>query len=437
MDVTSPKRYLTTLGESIHRWANDLSKLLLLISQLDSCHTPAMRFMIQVPQIATAEWRCNGGGCSSNGTAVSFHCLFPHRVPESFEHNVHFRTEQCGDTDRKTQCAKTQQLSANESGCSPKLETDPHSFYETAVQMITVQPSGLALQSSNHVEACTAALGANFTEHERVYLADNSMLGKCGHVFLRRPIITVGGHLYALMHNLSSTHHAAFTRVPLRHIGRVIRAIAAKEGVRCLELNYDHDRSRVTSHDVIYALNNGSHGQIPVHHLKRPKGTAPNAWSMKRAVRASMLITELGTQWTDFPMEKRCALGRRSFVLAVAPNDSLLHYPVSCNSARVPQYGCSIPFSRGQDPSMNWCEQSLSDSGIAARYCQGNFSSQKHVQKPFSRVTIRSGRAASRALNNTGLQRSSPRPRLLPPLLQSLPPLEPNAQTELREVWAG
>ena len=41
-------------------------------------------------------------------------------------------------------------------------------------------------------------------------------------------------------------------------------------------------------------------------------------------------------------------------------------------------------------------------------------------------------------LNNTGLHRSSPRPRLLLPLLQtSLVPLEPNAQTELREVWAG
>ena len=147
-------------------------------------------------------------------------------------------------------------------------------------------------------------------------------------------------------------------------------------GVRCLELNYD-DRSRVPSHAVIYALNNGSHGRIPVHHLKRPKGTAPNAWSMKRAVRASVLITELGTQWTDFPMEKRCALGRRSFVLAVAPHGDLLHSPVSRNSARVPQYGRTIPFSRGQDPSMNWCEQSIPDSGIAASYCPRDFSSKQ------------------------------------------------------------
>ena len=387
MDVTHPKRYLTTLGESIKRWAGDLSKLLLQISRLDSCrrqHTPVMRFMIQVPQTATEEWRCNGGSCSRNGTTVSLHCLFPHRVPESFEHNVQLRTERCGDTDRETRCAETQQLSPNESGCGPKLETDPNSFYETAVQMITAQPSGLVLQSSNDVEACTAALGASFTDHERVYLADNSMPGKCGHVFLRRPIITVDGHLYALMRNLSSTHHTAWARVPLRHLGRVIRAIAAKEGVRCLELNYD-DRSLVPSHDVIYALNDGSHGQTPVHHLKRPKGTAPNAWSMKRAVRASMLITELGTQWTDFPMEKRCALGRRSFVLAVAPNDDLLHSPVSCNSARVPQYGRTIPFSRGQDPSMNWCEQSLSDSGIAARYCQGNLSSKACSKAIFAR----------------------------------------------------
>lgn len=377
MDVTSPNHYLTTLGESVKRWANGLSQLLLLISQLDSCHRqhkPAMHFVIQVPQIATEEWRCNGGRCSRNGTTVSLHCLLPHRVPEGFDHSVQLRTERCGDTDRETQCAETL-LIANESGCSPNLETGPNIFYETAVQMITAQASGLVLQSSDHVKACTAALGATFADAESVYLADKSRPGKCGHVFLRRPIFEVGGNLYASMHNLSSTHHTAYTRVSLRDLGRVIRAIAAEEGVRCLELNYD-DRSRVPSHAVIYALNNGSHGRIRVHHLKRPKGTAPNAWSMKRAVRASVLITELGTQWTDFPMEKRCALGRRSFVLAVAPHGDLLHSPVSCNSARVPQYGRTIPFSRGQDPSMNWCEQSIPDSGIAASYCTRNVSSK-------------------------------------------------------------
>ena len=257
------------------------------------------------------------------------------------------------------------------------------SLYETALEMITVQPSDAEmLQKSESLfsnrslqdrtalsTSCSATRsGRNCTQHA---LASSFKRFRCGHVFLRRPIFTKNGSLLVAMHNLSSASHTAFSVLPLRRLGSVIRRIAFDENVSCLELNYDVGRSRVPTRNVIATLNSATEGQVPVLHLQRAPGTAPNAWAIKHAAGTSILITELGTQWTDFPLEKRCTLGLRSFVLAVAPCGRLLHAPVSCNSARVAQYGVTIPFSRGRDPATNWCEQHAG-FGFATHFCPNN-----------------------------------------------------------------
>jgi len=256
------------------------------------------------------------------------------------------------------------------------------SLYDTALEMITVQPSAEMFQKSESLfsnrslqdrtalsTTCSATQsGRNCTQHA---LASSLKRFRCGHVFPRRPIFTKNGTMLGAMHNLSSTSHTAYSVLPLQRLGSVIRRIASDENVSCLELNYDVGRSRVPTRDVIAALNSATEGQVPVLHLHRGPGTAPNAWAMKHAVGASILITELGTQWTDFPLEKRCTLGLRSFVLAVAPCGRLLHAPVSCNSARVAQYGVTIPFSRGRDPATNWCKQH-DGFGFATRFCPNN-----------------------------------------------------------------
>ena len=156
------------------------------------------------------------------------------------------------------------------------------------------------------------------------------------------PIFAINGTLHANMHNLSSAAHTAYSALPLNRLEAVIKKITTDENVPCLELNYDAGRSRVRTRDVISSLNNATKFQIPVLHLKRKPGTASNAWAMRHAVEASTLITELGSQWTDFPMEKRCTLGQRSFVLGVTPDGRLLPAAVSCNSARVARYGHGV-----------------------------------------------------------------------------------------------
>ena len=257
------------------------------------------------------------------------------------------------------------------------------SLYNTALEMITVQPSDAvmfqkseslfsnrSLQDRTAFSTTSSATqsGRNCTQHA---LASSSKRFRCGHVFLRRPIFTKNGSLLVAMHNLSSTSHTAYSVLPLQRLGSVIKRIASDENVSCLELNYDVGRSRVSTHNVIATLNSATEGQVPVLHLQRESGTASNAWAIKHAVGTSILITELGTQWTDFPLEKRCTLGLRSFVLAVAPCGRLLHTSVSCNSAPSAQYGVTIPFSRGRDPTTNWCEQHAG-FGFARHFCPNN-----------------------------------------------------------------
>jgi len=203
--VKKPERYLTTLGESIHRWVQDLSQRLLQISQHHCQHVGASMYVIQVPRIATDEWRCNGGKCARNGSTVSFHSLFPHRTPENQVPNVQWRTEPCGKSDRifnisnRTQCAKPSSTFESHTRGLEIIASLHSSLYNTALEMITVQPSDAVLhdtvfgnESFQHrtelVATCTGARsGHSCSQHA---LVKNSRPSRCGHVFLRRPILS-------------------------------------------------------------------------------------------------------------------------------------------------------------------------------------------------------------------------------------------------------
>jgi len=185
----------------------------------------------------------------------------------------------------------------------------------------------------------------------------------CGYLFIRRPLLERGGRLHTHMHDVSQKEMDkpnTYVLVPLEQIARTSRLIAAQHGVRCLEVNFNaaltlkRDAPDNQTAAVILALNQDQPEEAGVrfYHQPRKSGAVSNARAMHSASTASLLITELGTQWTDFPLQKRCVSGLKSFVLAHVAGEAR-HAPVSCNTGLGAGYGNTLPFCRSIDPMMN------------------------------------------------------------------------------------
>ena len=306
------QKYLTTLGEATKRW---LSALSLLYAEMQCWSTPSA-FRIRVPHVAMQEWRCNGGKCTSNGSTISLARLFTHQAPDQFDGTVRFEAE--NDVYDASQ------------GCTRGGNT-----------------SGCKLGHAYRLALATVAYDV---------MRGSSDCSQCGYLFLRRPLKNQNGSIIAAMANLSARSTQIYASVQLDLVARASHTMASKHNVRCMEVNYDAGRSRgVTPADVLRTLNGRLNGPNATrfYHRKRKEGAISNAHAMECAMRARLLVTELGTQWTDFPLEKRCTLGLKSIILGRAPTGEVFHVPATCNAGGGAQYGRTVPFVRGRDPGMN------------------------------------------------------------------------------------
>ena len=317
LEAVSAQQFLTTLGEATKRW---LSALSLMYMEMEHWRVPTA-FHIKVPRIAKDEWRCNGGKCTHPNLTVptlSLAELFPHHAPKMFAHSVRFATgsDDIGNCRAATRYNDSIEADGGATGRA----------YRHALDTV-------AFDARNSASSCS----------------------KCGYLFLRRPLRRAGhdGSLVAAMVNLSSKSTQVYSSTPFDLVARASRMIAAAHKLSCMEVNYDAGRSRDVKTAHVLDVLRGNDTSIRFYHRKRPSGTASNAHGMTCAMQAGLLVTELGTQWTDFPMEKRCASGLKSIVLGRAPDGEVLHTGSSCNEAGRAEFGCTIPIQRAADPSLD------------------------------------------------------------------------------------
>lgn len=317
LEAVPAKRFLTTLGESTKRW---LSALSLMYMEMERWHVPTA-FHIRVPRIAKDEWRCNGGKCTQPNHTVptlSLAGLFPHHAPKRFAHTVRFAvgSDDIGNCRAATRGNNSIDADGGATGRAYRLALDT-----------------VAFDATHNVSDCS----------------------KCGYLFLRRPLRRAGlnGSLVAAMVNLSSKSTQFYSSTPFDLVAHASRMIAAAHKLSCMEVNYDAGRSRDVKPAHVLDVLRGNGTSIRFYHRKRPSGTASNAHGMMCAMQAGLLVTELGTQWTDFPMEKRCASGLKSIVLGRSPDGEVLHAGSSCNEVGRAEFGRTIPIQRAADPSLD------------------------------------------------------------------------------------
>ena len=267
-----------------------LSALSLMYMEMEHWRVPTA-FHVRVPRIAKDEWRCNGGKCTHTNLTVPTLSL-----AELFPHHA------------------------------PKM-------FAHSVRFAT---------GSDDIGNCRAA-----TRYNDSIEADGGATGRA----YRHALDTVA--FVAAMVNLSSKSTQVYSSTPFDLVARASRMIAAAHKLSCMEVNYDAGRSRDVKAAHVLDVLRGNDTSIRFYHRKRPSGTAANAHGMTCAMQAGLLVTELGTQWTDFPMEKRCASGLKSIVLGRAPDGEVLHAGSSCNEAGRAEFGRTIPIQRAADPSLD------------------------------------------------------------------------------------
>jgi len=396
--------YLTTLGEAASRWIRALADFYALISRSQ----PPADFHVKVPWVPLAEKQCVNGRCRHNGTilVVSLAALFPHRAPALIsQHTIRYVV----GSDCRTHVSDNQSLlkrvaqqpsspqtslAARHSPvpapmgfvcrwdpilCCPCGSTAPNSDCKRLLGSprdqcdagVRVTP----LVGLSHDAAHRNALGTIMVN------ASDALAESCGYLFIRRPLLERGGRLYTHMHDVSQREMDkpnTYVLVPLEQIARTSRLIAAQHSVSCLEVNFNaalslkRDAPDNQTAAVIAALNQDQTEEAGVrfYHQPRKPGAVSNARAMHSASTATVLITELGTQWTDFPLQKRCVAGLKSFVVAHVAGETR-YAPVSCNIGLGAGYGSTLPFCRSIDPMMSVSEAfGVSPGSCKSQLCE-------------------------------------------------------------------
>ena len=376
--------FLESFGVFLAHWLAYQSSLLAVIN-----HTlpQGLEFQIKVPWLDQNKNSCKGGYCKAKINGTSMASLLAHHTPAGLPHKVVFiADDKCSNTFSHLHpsspapagyaCSWDPFLCCS---CTPAKKWNR--WHPCAEITRTCFPS-------RHAVNTRASLGIDSFESYRMaiqvinvapWTPGDGQYRDCGFWFLRRPLMLRDGVMYAFMNNLAQKGQGKYLSVTFKSILRKVRNLAVMHGLQCVELNYDvfgtHrglesvttafgdptlvDMSPPEREEVLDAMRGSAAAGVRfyVHPAAESNDMATNSEAARRAILTPLLIAEVGSMWTDYPLGKRCVLSRTSYILGRAPDGEVLHTAVMCKSG---ESGVStdgkpaLPFIRSSCPAMNF-----------------------------------------------------------------------------------
>jgi hypothetical protein len=266
---------------------------------------------------------------TSKGTQTSLFDLFPPTRIASCSNNawVHFRN------------------APPLGGCAPGAAA----FNTTTVAGVAVtcqQTSRLGLLMCGTVAAPTRMTSGALPSADKWAVSDASLAAAhralyaqldhatttrqpCGYWFIRRPVLNKHGEVTLDLSHRSQ--HGNWTAVPLRQVANALGKIVKAHALECLEVNYmDRGFSATHAPDLtlearfLKTIGNVLGNATTVTRRKRSYGTTANAQELLVAAASRLLITEVGTLWSDELLTSRCAAASMlpSVVLEISQDEA-------------------------------------------------------------------------------------------------------------------
>jgi len=152
---------------------------------------------------------------------------------------------------------------------------------------------------------------------------------RCGYWFVRRPVFIENGEVTQVLSHRGN--HANWTAVPLRLVANALGKIVKAHALECLEVNYmERGYSATRAPDlklearVLETIGIVLGNATTVTRRKRIYGTTANVQELLVAAASHVLITEIGTLWSDELLTSRCAVASMlpSVVLEISQDEA-------------------------------------------------------------------------------------------------------------------
>lgn len=208
----------------------------------------------------------------------------------------------------------------------------------------TTTAAGVAVSCAQHGRQGTLSCAAKDPKAVRVSYASYATAhralhgswthlrpGQCGYFFVRRPVRMQQNTSEVSLDMSHRENHRNWTAVPLRMIAEVLGKIVKMHALECLEVNYmelghaaTHAPDLKLEARVLKTIGEALGNATTVTRRKRSYGTTANAQELKVAAAARILVTEIGTLWTDTILTSRCvaACALPSFVLEISQDEA-------------------------------------------------------------------------------------------------------------------
>lgn len=242
---------------------------------------------------------------SSQGPQVSLFDLFSPRE------EIH----RCSNVSAWIRLLRDSNVTARGSGCAPGAA----SFNTTKaagdmVRCAQRERLGLLSCAAEAPQAVSISYASHAAAHRALHQSWTHLRPRqCGYFFVRRPV-RMQQHEEVFLDMSHREKHSNWTAVPLRLVANVLGKIVKAHALECLEVNYmelghsaTHAPDLKLEARVLETIAEALGNATTVTRRKRVYGTTANAKELKAAAASSVLITEIGTLWSDAILTSRCA----------------------------------------------------------------------------------------------------------------------------------